>query len=96
MGRFLAKMSACGVQILIETHSDHVMDGVRIAVRDGILKSGEAGFHYFDRSAEGVNITSPVIDTDGKLSEWPRGFFDQHRRNAAKLIKPRSSGNQSE
>lgn len=94
MGRFLAKMSACGVQILIETHSDHVMDGVRIAVRDGILKNSEAGFHYFDRSNEGVNITSPTIDEDGKLSEWPRGFFDQHRRSAAKLLRPRSGEHQ--
>jgi predicted ATPase len=88
MGRFLAKISASGVQILIETHSDHVMDGVRIAVRDGLLSNNSASFHYFDRTDDGIKITSPKIDSEGKLSEWPRGFFDQHRKNAAKLIRP--------
>jgi len=91
MGMFLAKMSASGVQVLIETHSDHVMDGVRIAVRDGVLSKEAAAFHYFDRTADGVTISSPIIDAEGKLSEWPRGFFDQHRRSAAKLIRPKPS-----
>jgi len=89
MGAFLAQIAASGVQILMETHSDHVMDGVRIAIRQGILPAADAAFHYFTREDERTLIRTPQIDEDGRLSEWPEGFFDQHRRNMAMLIKPR-------
>jgi hypothetical protein len=89
MGAFLAQMASAGVQILLETHSDHVMDGVRIAVRDGILSPEDAAFHYFTRDENTTNITTPQIDADGRLSAWPEGFFDQHRRNLANLVRPK-------
>ena len=90
MGAFLAQMASAGVQILLETHSDHVMDGVRIAIRDGILRPENAAFHYFTRDDITTNITTPQIDGDGRLSEWPEGFFDQHRRNMALLVRPKT------
>lgn len=91
MGAFLAQMAAAGVQILVETHSDHVMDGVRIAIREGILRPEDAAFHYFMRNESSIDIRTPQIDTDGRLSDWPEGFFDQHRRNMASLVRPKSS-----
>jgi len=91
MGAFLAQMASAGVQILIETHSDHVMDGVRIAIREGVLKPEDAAFHYFVRNEKTLAITTPQIDSEGRLSEWPEGFFDQHRRNMARLVRPKAS-----
>lgn len=90
MGAFLAQMASAGVQILVETHSDHVMDGVRIAIREGILGPENATFHYFTRNGNTTSITTPEIDADGRLSGWPEGFFDQHRRNMARLVKPKA------
>jgi predicted ATPase len=84
-------MASAGVQILIETHSDHVMDGVRIAIREGVLGPEGAAFHYFIRNESTTSITTPQIDADGRLSEWPEGFFDQHRRNMAKLVRPKTN-----
>ena len=91
MGAFLAQMASAGVQILLETHSDHVMDGVRIAIREGILRPEDAVFHYFTRTESTTHITTPQIDVDGRLSEWPEGFFDQHRRNMAQLVRPKAN-----
>ena len=92
MGAFLAQMAAAGVQVLIETHSDHVMDGVRIAIRESILSPRDSAFHYFKRneSSSNITITTPQIDDHGRLSEWPEGFFDQHRRNMAHLVRPKA------
>jgi predicted ATPase len=90
MGAFLAQIASAGVQILVETHSDHVMDGVRIAIREGILGPEDAAFHYFTRNGTTTSITTPEIDAEGRLSEWPEGFFDQHRRNMARLVKPKA------
>lgn len=91
MAGFLAQVASAGVQILIETHSDHVMDGVRIAIREGVLKPEDASFHYFVRNETSAVITTPEIDAEGRLSEWPEGFFDQHRRNMARLVRPKAS-----
>ena len=91
LAELASRASKAGVQIFVETHSDHFMDGVRIAVRDGILQPEEATFHFFEREGTKSVITSPEIDADGRLSRWPTGFFDQHEMNLVRLLQPRSS-----
>lgn len=86
LGELAARAAAAGVQIVAETHSDHFMDGVRIAVRDGIVKSGDVAFHYFQQDGASAVVTTPTIDADGRLSEWPVGFFDQHEENLMRLL----------
>ncbi|MBA4269587.1 MAG: DUF3696 domain-containing protein [Methylobacterium sp.] len=88
IGELCARAAAAGVIVLVETHSDHLMDGVRIAVREGLLHADKTVFHYFSRSGARTEIVSPTLDRSGKLSFWPENFFDQHRRNAARLLKP--------
>jgi predicted ATPase len=89
MGELCARAAAAGVQVIIETHSDHVLDGCRLAVRDGMLSRDNVIFHYLQQIDGRAVRTSPTIDDEGRLSEWPEGFFDQHRRNAARLARPR-------
>ena len=84
------RSSMAGVQVIVETHSDHFMDGIRIAVRNGLVPPGKVVFHYFDRADGKTIVSSPQIDADGRLSEWPSGFFDQHEENLAKLLSPPS------
>ena len=90
LAELASRASKAGVQIFVETHSDHFMDGVRIAVRDGIIQPEEATFHFFEREGTKSVITSPEIDADGRLSRWPTGFFDQHEMNLVRLLQPRS------
>lgn len=90
LAELAVRASVAGVQVLVETHSDHFMDGVRIAVRDGIISPEGVAFHYFERDSGQTFVSSPQIDTDGRLSTWPTGFFDQHEENLARLLTPRS------
>lgn len=83
-----AKAAAAGVQVFAETHSDHYMDGVRIAVREGVINSFDVAFHYFERKGNQSVVTSPQIERDGRLSSWPSGFFDQHEDNLMRLLNP--------
>jgi hypothetical protein len=79
MGAMLARFAAAGVQILIESHSDHVLSGARLAVRDKVLPPNALGIHFFSSDFEhgGHGIVSPIVDVEGRLSDWPEGFFDQ-------------------
>ncbi|MHC1728327.1 MAG: DUF3696 domain-containing protein [Syntrophobacteraceae bacterium] len=89
MGRFLAKIAAAGVQVLIETHSDHLLNGIRLAVRDQIIDPKCVAAHFFnkpiDAAAGSATIVSPQIDKFGNLSEWPEGFGDQAEKDLARL-----------
>ena len=89
MGELAARASLAGVQVFVETHSDHFMDGVRIAVRNGLLRPEDTLFHYFERDGNRVDVSPLQVDTDGRLSRWPVGFFDQAEENLARLIAPR-------
>lgn len=88
MGKLIALVAANGVQVVVETHSDHLMDGVRIAVKEQKLKSNETVFHYFSKSENSQTIiNTPKLDVNGKLDFWPPGFFDQTLKNRAVLAK---------
>lgn len=79
MGEFLARAASGGVQIMIETHSDHVLNGLRIAVHDGLLDANRVKLHFFRRDEEhGTHeVISPRLDRQGRFDRRPRGFFDE-------------------
>ena len=90
LAELAVRASLADVQVIVETHSDHFMDGVRIAVRDGLISPDKAAIHYFERPEGETVVTSPQIDEDGRLSTWPAGFFDQHEENLEKLLAPKN------
>lgn len=88
MGRLLALAASCGVQIIVETHSDHLIDGVRIAVKEGLLNSEDVALHYLSKTREGISeVLTPSLHSTGKLDFWPEGFFDQMLKNRATLAR---------
>ncbi len=77
-GMFLAEVAAAGIQVLTETHSDHVLNGVRRAVKGGLLTPDQLAIHFFQsRNLDGPQVQSPQIDQAGNIDNWPEGFFDQ-------------------
>ena len=86
MADLAARAVASGSQVILETHSDHVLNGVRLAVAEGILSPGQVMIHYFERTGFDVRVTTPVLTDAGRLDVWPEGFFDQHERNLSRLI----------
>jgi len=90
IGRLMALAAQAGIQVIVETHSDHVLNGIRIAVKDGVLPADKAIFHYFSRTDTGrIEVDSPQIDSEGKLDHWPEGFFDESVKSLAALSSRR-------
>src|SRR5260370_36481781 len=60
MGELLCQASAAGIQILIETHSDHVLNGIRLAVQ--ARKNAPANVAlYHSRGELGGKSPSPTV-----------------------------------
>ncbi len=88
MGRFFAAAAACGVQCIVETHSDHFFNGVRIAVKEGDIPPESVICHYFEYdSVEEMSRTTTIsMDAHGGCDTWPNGFFDETEVNLLKLV----------
>jgi len=87
MGRLMALAANTGVQVLVETHSDHVLNGIRLTVKNGELRPDQVAMHFFRRGENGVaDIESPTMTGKGRLSFWPEGFFDQWDKSLDELL----------
>ncbi|MBU0673657.1 MAG: DUF3696 domain-containing protein [Proteobacteria bacterium] len=78
MGQFLADVAYAGVQVVVETHSDHILNGIRRAVKSQRLCPDQVALHFFKpRFAKEAQVISPQLDKSGNVDVWPEGFFDQ-------------------
>lgn len=93
IGRFLSMVAASGVQVIIETHSDHLINGIQIAVVEGSITHESITINYFNHSDGDIQPDVHPIGTTakGELTEWPSGFFDQTQIDFAQLFKLRRS-----
>ena len=76
LSKFLALVSKTGVQIFIETHSEHIINAARVMIVQESFKSDDLRILYFDEKFPKKHIPIEVL-SDGRISEWPEGFFDQ-------------------
>jgi len=89
MGRLLALVAESGVQVILETHSDHVLNGMRLAVHEGLVRPDTVGLFYFSRAGnKHARVQTPKIDRNGRIDQWPDGFFDEWDKSLEALLAP--------
>ena len=92
IGELLALAASCGVQIIVETHSDHVLNGIRLAVHKKQIKPESVQLHYFQKKEQdGIAVSEVIplnIDKNGRIDKWPPGFFDEWDESLEALLEP--------
>ena len=90
LGDLMCKAASTGAQVFVETHSDHFLNGVRLATKSGVLDWDKIAIHFFNSRVESGEliheVQSPTIDKDGRLDKWPCGFFDEWERSLDRLL----------
>jgi len=84
----ICKSAKAGVQFIIETHSDHIINGLLVAVKKGMINPDEASIYYFDReksSHETKSYHLPILE-GGKIKQPPKGFFDRMNKDLKTLM----------
>ena len=87
LGSLFCQVAGAGRQLVVETHSDHLMDRVRMDVRDGVsaLKPEDVSILFFERKDLDVHIHSLRIDGEGNILDAPDGyrsfFMEETRRS---------------
>lgn len=77
MAIFLSMVSTCGVQVIIETHSDHILNGIRRAIvgeQGRSIKPESISIKFFNYSCSVQDI---FVDENAEISNWPEDFMDQ-------------------
>lgn len=81
IGQLMVRAAAGGAQIITETHSDHVLNGVRLGIKKEFIHHQDVKVFFFDKRMMGQTIQhvveTPEILEDGRLTFWPEGFFDE-------------------
>ena len=88
MGELLCQASAAGIQILVETHSDHVLNGIRLTVQGRKARSSDVALYHskWELGGKSPSLTLLTLDEDGRLPAWPEGFFDEIERSLDRLL----------
>ena len=61
-------------QFIIETHSDFIIDRVRMEVRDGTINQDDVSLLYFERAGLDVKIHYLRYDKEGNVAGAPQGY----------------------
>ncbi len=83
---FVESFKRGGNHFIVETHSDYIVDRVRISVRKGVLKGDEVSILYFEPKGNAVTIHNMTLDNDGNLCGAPTGYRDFFAREADQLL----------
>ncbi len=87
VGYFLAKMAATDLQVIIETHSEHIINGIRIAVLSNIgLKPADVIFNFLELTDDRITVQEIEFDDTGSFIHFPVDFMDQGRQDIWKII----------
>ena len=77
LGDFLIALSQIGKQIVIETHSEHLVNRLRLHIARGSIQKDDAAVFFLERDSAGTRITEVHLDESGFIENWPAGFFDE-------------------
>lgn len=88
LGILLALCAQDGVQVFVETHSDHLLNGIRLATKNSLIDSDNVEVFYFERNYEtGItDIIYPSLQKNGRFLKWPEGFFDEWEKALDELL----------
>lgn len=83
--KFLGLVANSGVQVFIETHSEHILNALRVMVVQRSINAQDINVMYFDNKLDSYFETIPIED-NGKMDHWPANFFDQAEKDLNVLL----------
>lgn len=86
IAEFFSKVASCEVQVFIESHSEHILNGLRVSALDSKINidNNDLTIQYFNELFESDKL---IMDEKGRIPNWPNGFFDQQELDLAEIFK---------
>lgn len=83
---FFLSASKQGKQLIVETHSEHIIERLRLRVAQekGASILNDAIIYFFGSDCEGVRKVE--LSEYGAVLDWPKGFFDESSNQTAEIL----------
>ncbi|NJL58428.1 MAG: DUF3696 domain-containing protein [Desulfobacteraceae bacterium] len=75
---FVNQIKEIGKQYIIETHSEYLLNRLRLDIVKGILDPADISVYYFEPSPDGSITYRIEFTKDGQIKNAPKGFFDTY------------------
>lgn len=90
LGELLFKASQNDIQLIAETHSDHLLNGIRLEAFKQKKGVERVKIFFFERNKVSEehysNVKTPKLDNNGRIDSWPDDFFDQWEKTLIELV----------
>lgn len=87
MAQLMARAASFGAQIICESHSDHIINGVRVAVKEKIVDKEKVMISYYNKDVHLNTVATTIqIDKNGNLDNYPSGLIDEWGNLMSRLI----------
>ncbi|MCT3662021.1 DUF3696 domain-containing protein [Elizabethkingia anophelis] len=90
LGRLIALSAMNDIQIVIETHSDHIINGIRVAVKEQPELKDKTILYFFEKvveeSEQYARVTNIEVDRNGELNEYPKELLSEWSNQLLKLL----------
>ncbi len=84
---FLAFLAQNGIQVIVETHSDHIYNSVRKSIHNDEIECDNVSIYFFEQISDGTSRPFFIpINEDGKAEQQREGFFDQTKKDLEEIL----------
>jgi predicted ATPase len=84
---FLCFVSKAGIQIILESHSDHIFNGLRKAISKKIIKPTHSSINFFELDENFISRNTLIkISESGRILDHRKGLFDQFDEDLDQLL----------
>lgn len=89
LGDFLLSMAICNKQCIVETHSEYLVDRLRLraALDDSDETAESLQLYFVEKTGNKSTYRKVKINEYGAIEDWPEGFFDEAPRISELILK---------
>ena len=75
---FIKQTKTHSKHYIVETHSEYLLNRIRLAIVKGELEPADAAVYYFENSLAGTVTHKIEFTKDGQIKNAPQGFFETY------------------
>jgi predicted ATPase len=88
LAELITLAAKCGVQVIIETHSDHIFNGIRKSIAEKKINNDIVKIHYFELNEDNVSESTEILLSEkGRILNYKKGLFDQFDEDLDALLE---------
>lgn len=94
IGRLIAMVAGLGVQVFIESHSDHILNGICVALHRNYIRNQDVKFYFFQKKEREIAsyVYEAKVDQNGRIDDSVLqdaglgGYFDQINKDLNEIL----------